>query len=178
MARKQRGASMFEFAIVVLVAGIVAVVFLDRVSFYFEQAEKAAMQRTAADLTWALRIRVAELMLANNAGAIARLEGANPVEALDFQLANYFGEGNTRDEAGVPPGRWFFNRDSRELVYFPNYDSAFVRTGAGRARVSWRVVVVRDIARPGSLAKPSWARFELVRPYRWLEVSEALAVLC
>ena len=178
MGRQQRGASMLEFAIVVLVAGIVAVVFLDRVSFYLEQAEKAAMQRTAADLTWALRIRVAELMLANNAGAIGQLEGANPVEALDFQLANYFGEGGTRDEAGVPPGRWFFNRESRELVYFPNYDSAFTRAAGARARVSWRIAVVRDVARPGASPKPSWARFDLVRPYRWLELSEAAAVLC
>lgn len=169
---------MLEFTIVVLVAGIVAIVFLDRVSFYLEQAEKASMQRTAADLTWALRIQVAELMLTNNAGAIERLEGANPVEALDFQLGNYAGEGNSRDEQRVPPGRWFFNRETRELVYFPNYDNGFSRTAGMRARVSWRIVVVRDVPRPGAAAKASWARFELVHPYRWLAASEAAAVLC
>jgi hypothetical protein len=173
-----RGASIFEFAIVVLVACTVALVFLDRVAFYLEQAEKAAMQRSAADMSWALRIRVAELMLANDGPTIAALDGANPVEALDFQLGTYAGSGPGSEEARIPAGRWFFNRDSRELVYFPNYDASFSRPQGVRARVSWRIVVVREAPRLGAASRASWARLELVRPYRWLEVSEAAPVLC
>ena len=178
MGRRARGSSMFEFAVVVLVASTIAIVFLDRVSFYMEQAEKAAMQRAASDLGWTLRIRVAELMLANETDAIARLDGANPVEALDFQLANYDGSGGSDAEARVPPGRWFFNRETRELTYFPNYDAGFMKSSGARARVSWKIVVTRDVPRPGAEPRASWARLELVHPYRWLEVSEAEPVLC
>jgi len=166
-----RGASRLEFAFVVALVAVLAMVFIDRVSYYLERAEKSAMERVAADIAWALRIRVAELSLGNRAGEIGALEGANPIEALEFQGGSYAGAGPASAERGVPPGRWFFNRDTRELVYFPSHASNFATAPDERARVAWRMTVVREAPRPGAPPRPVWARLELVRQYRWFPPS-------
>lgn len=142
---------------------------IERIDFYRESAEKTAMEQLAREVGWALRIRAAELMLANRNDEIGKLDQANPIEALDMQVANYAGAGGDSQEAGVPAGRWFFNRDQHELVYFPALTSNFARPASGRTRVAWRVVVIREATQPGGRPRPQWVRFELITPYDWFE---------
>jgi type II secretory pathway pseudopilin PulG len=167
--RLGRGYSVLEFLIAVALIGALMLAFLDRIDFYRESAEKAAMEQLAREIGWALRIRAAELMLASQNDEIGKLDGANPITALDMQIANYAGAGDAAAEAEAPPGRWFFNRDARELVYLPSVSSNFVSASGGRPRVAWRVVVVRQANQPGGKPKPQWVRLELTMPYRWLD---------
>jgi hypothetical protein len=169
MKQPARGYGVLEFLVVVVLIGGLMLALLDRIDFYRESIEKTAMEQLSREMGWALRIRAAELMLANRNDDIGRLEGANPVEALEMLIANYAGAGKADAEPAVPPGRWFFNRDSRELVYFPALTSNFAKTGGERARLAWRVVVVNQANQPGGKPRPQWVRLELVRPYHWLE---------
>jgi hypothetical protein len=169
MKQASRGYGVLEFLVVVVLIGGLMLAFLDRIDFYRESIEKTAMEQLSREMGWALRIRAAELMLANRNDDIGRLEGANPVEALQMRIANYAGAGLSAEEPGVPSGQWFFNRDSRELVYFPALTSNFANTSGGRARVAWRVAVVNQANSPAGKPKPQWVRLELVQPYHWLE---------
>ena len=169
MKRAARGVSLLDFLIAVILIGAFMLAFLDRLDAFRESAERVAMQQLARELGWALRLRAAELMLANRNDEIGRLEGANPIEALDMQVANYAGAGSSAEEAAVPAGRWYFNRQTRELVYFPALTSQFAGGASARARVAWRVTVVREATQPGGKPRPLWVRFELVQPYRWSE---------
>jgi len=164
-----RGYGVLEFLISVALIGVVMLVLLERVDFYRETAEKTSMEQVSREIGWALRLRAAELMLANRNDEIGRMDGANPVVAVDMQLAGYAGAGPSAAEAAVPPGRWFFNREKRELVYFPALTSNFVSESGARPRVAWRVVVVSQAGQPGGRPRPQWVRFELVQPYRWFE---------
>jgi hypothetical protein len=164
-----RGYGVLEFLVVVVLIGGLMLAFLDRIDFYRESVEKTAMEQLAREMGWALRIRAAELMLANRNDEIGKLQGANPVEALDMNIVNYAGAGRSAEEPVVPPGRWFFNRDSREMVYFPALTSNFVKPASGRARVAWRVAIVNQASQQGSKPRPQWVRFELVQPYQWID---------
>jgi len=166
------GYSVLEFLVAVILIGSMMLAFLDRVDFYRESAERTAMEQLAREIGWALRIRTAELMLANRNDEIGLLEDANPVEALDLRLGGYAGAGSAAGEASVPPGSWYFDRDSRELVYFPALTSNFFAPARGRARVAWRVVVVREAAQPGGRPRPQWVRLELATPYRWFDKNQ------
>jgi len=169
MSRAPRGFSALEFLFTVTLIGTLMAVFLQRVDYYRERAEKVAMEQVARDIASALRIRVAELMLASRWDEIGRLESANPVDALQLQIGNYAGAGGKAAESSVEEGRWYFDRETRELVYFPQVASNFVSRPGERPRVSWHIVVVREAPRRGAPARPLWARLELVRPYRWFE---------
>ena len=169
MRRAARGVSALEFLFAVMMIGTLMFFFLQRVDYYRERAEKASMEQLARDIGSALRIRVAELMLASRWEEIARLESANPVEALELQVGNYAGAGSRAAEGSVEEGRWYFDRDTRELVYFPRQASNFATAPGERPRVSWHVVVIREAPRKGAPPRASWARLELVKPYRWFE---------
>jgi hypothetical protein len=167
--RGQRGAGILQFSFVILIVGVLMVVLLDRVDSYRELAEKTSMEQLAREMGWALRLRAAELMLANRNDNIGQLEGANPIDVLEMQVANYAGAGPSAQEAAVPGGRWFFNTQTRELVYFPELTSNFIKGASGRPRIAWRAIVVREATQPGGRPKPLWVRFELVQPYGWFE---------
>ena len=167
--RGQRGAGILQFSFVILIVGVLMVVLLDRVDFYRELAEKTAMEQLAREMGWALRLRAAELMLANRNDEIGGLDGVNPVDATEMQLANYAGAGTSAQEANVAGGHWYFNTQTRELVYFPELTSNFVKDPPVRPRIAWRVVVIRQATQPGGRPRPQWVRFELTTPYRWLD---------
>jgi hypothetical protein len=169
MMRAQRGASVIQFSFALVIVGVLMVVLLDRVDFYRELAEKTAMEQLAREMGWALRLRAAELMLANRNDEIGSLDGANPIDATEMQVANYAGTGASAEENAVRAGRWFFNTQTRELVYFPELTSNFVNEASSRPRVAWRATVVRQATQPGGRPKPLWVRFELIQPYRWFE---------
>jgi hypothetical protein len=169
MTDRRKWTRALEFALVTIVVSVAMVVFLKRVDLYRESAERTAMEHLARDIGWALRLHAAELMLANRSQEIARLEDANPIEALDLKVARYAGAGPSADEASVPPGRWYFNRETRELRYFPELTSGFTAAPGGRPRVAWRVKVIWQAPLPGAAERPQWVRLELVQPYRWGE---------
>jgi hypothetical protein len=167
--RAQRGASVLQLSVTVVIIGLLMVLLLERVDFYRELAEKTAMEQLAREMGWALRLRAAELMLANRNDEIGKLDGANPIEATEMQVANYAGAGTSAQERSVPDGRWYFNTQTRELLYFPELTSNFVKQEAARPRIAWKAVVVQQATQPGGRIRPLWVRFELVTSYRWFE---------
>jgi len=156
------GFSLLELVVsLTLVAALVGV-FLDRALYYREQAEKATMEQVAQDLRSSVNLRVAELALNNRFQELAELPQENPFELLARKPENYRGV-----LAGVPvqevvTGGWYFDKISKEVVYFVDLGQNFKPDESGRKEVAWHIVLV-----PGERGQPQWARFELVRPYRW-----------
>jgi len=137
-------------------------VFLDRALYYREQAEKSAMEQVAQDLRSSVNLRVAELALVNRYQELAALPGSNPFDLLARKPENYRGVLGVSAERQTVAGGWYFDNSSKEVVYFIDLGNDFVPDEEGRKRVAWHIVLV-----PGERGLPQWARFELVRPYRW-----------
>jgi prepilin-type N-terminal cleavage/methylation domain-containing protein len=115
--RECRGFTLFEFAVVVAIIGILMAVLLTRATGYQEQAEKAAMEQLLGTLDNALHYQIADLLMAGNMGAADRLVGRNPMEWLAEKPKNYAGEYYAPQTGVVAAGNWYFDLQNKNLVY-------------------------------------------------------------
>ena len=161
---RTRGFSLLELVVSLTLAAVLVGVFLDRALYYREQAEKSAMEQVANDLRSSVNLRVAELALDNRFGELGMLQAQNPMDLLARKPQNYRGvlEGARMEE--IVAGNWYFDKTSKEVVYYVDSGRYFVPDDQGRMRVAWRVKLEKG---EGGAAAPQWARLELVQPYRW-----------
>ncbi|HXJ75719.1 MAG TPA: type II secretion system protein, partial [Candidatus Dormibacteraeota bacterium] len=159
-----QGFSLLELVVSLTLVAVLVGVFLDRVMFYREQAEKSAMEQVANDLRSSVNLRVAELALDNRFAELAALPGQNPMELLARKPQNYLGVLDSARVQEVVTGNWYFDITSKEVVYYIDSGRYFVPDDQGRMRVAWRVKLEKGV---GGAAAPQWARLELVQPYRW-----------
>jgi general secretion pathway protein G len=162
-ALRSRGFSLLELVISLTLVAVLVGVFLDRVLFYRERAEKAAMEQVAQDLRSSVNLKVAELALDNRHRELAALPGENPMDLLAQRPRNYLGVLPGTGVQEVVTGNWYFDKTSKEVVYFVDLGDNFIPDENGRKRVAWHIVLVPG----GPQGMPQWARFELARPYRW-----------
>lgn len=87
-------------------------VFLNKIPFYTKSAEERAIDVTLAQLRAAV-----ELHRLRSTATTDDLEGSNPMQLLEVKPVNYDGEFANRGSAPARPGTWFFDRESKELVY-------------------------------------------------------------
>jgi general secretion pathway protein G len=168
--KRARGFSLFELMIVVIIFGIVAGVLLDRLNYYQEEAEKAAMEYNVRAIRSALRLRMATMLANGQAQQYATLAQANPMEWLDAVPANYLGALQHPNPDRLAPGSWYFDMDNRTLVYLVRTGRRFVPDAAGYKRARFRVALVRSSTRPGVPSVDDGltsVRIEPVEPYRW-----------
>lgn len=150
--------------VALLLISVLIGVFLERAVYYQELAEKAAMEQVALDLRSSVNLRVAELVLVNQAAELRGLASQNPMDLMARKPANYLGVLRDPAPESVAPGNWYYDNGSKELVYNVDLGRYFVPDARGRKRAAWRVALVPEA---GGAAAPQWARFELVEPYRW-----------
>lgn len=164
---------MFEFVIALILLGILSMIVLEYMLHYIEVAEKSAMETTVMYLRSALRLRLAEVLAAENAAAAISLTRDNPMDWLQDKPYNYAGAFDAPSPGSIMEGKWYFDTKSRELVYLVEYGREFVPDQDGLKRVRFhiiapslekaikesRVISVSEIVRGVSLAK--------VKPYTW-----------
>jgi general secretion pathway protein G len=162
--RRTRAFSLIELVVTLTLIAVLVGLLLDRTVYYQELAEKATMEQIAADLRSSVNLRVAELALENHFAQLDDLVLKNPFDLLARKPQNYLGVLDAPLAEAVPPGKWYFDKKSKEVVYSIDLGRYFISDQQGWKRVAWHVVVVPGQERS---ATPQWARFELVRPYRW-----------
>jgi len=140
-----RGFTLIELAIVVSVAGILAGLFLNRIGFYQEQAEKAAMEQTLGVIRSALHLQVASLVAKGRESEIPNLLIKNPMDWLADKPKNYAGEYFAPKPQDIEPGSWYFDLQSGNLIYLPR-NNAHLRLEQGEpSRLRFRVQLVTGV---------------------------------
>ena len=115
----RRRLTRVEMAVYAFIVAMLIAVFSSYVLDYMEMAEKAAMETTLANVTSAINVRYALLVMSDR-----RTDSGTWLRANPFELANVFPP-NYRGVFGATPvgelGRpaWLFDVTSAELVYFP-----------------------------------------------------------
>ncbi|MEX0958098.1 MAG: hypothetical protein WDZ63_02310 [Burkholderiales bacterium] len=165
---RQRGASRVELAVVVVVFGALATVFLERMLYYQEYAEVVAMEMTVANLRTGLRYRVAELLLEDKVSKIPTLAESNPMDWMDPAPENYIGELDTSPE-DEPRGKWYFDHGRRELVYTANNRRFFSPSVYRDFSVRFRVMRIGERETGGAGISQEWVALVLVNDYSWLQ---------
>ncbi|MDD5180682.1 MAG: prepilin-type N-terminal cleavage/methylation domain-containing protein [Gallionellaceae bacterium] len=168
----QRGFSLIELIVVVTVVVILATALLDRVWFYQEQAEKAAMVAVAGAIQTALTMQHGRLLIRGTEAEITALATGNPMSWLAKRPRNYSGEFYGPTPRSVAPGNWMFDLKSRELIYVPERTEHFVPGKDGKKWIRYRVNIMYDSVLEAS-GKNSrelvGTLFEPTEPYRWFD---------
>jgi general secretion pathway protein G len=162
------GFTLIELIVVVCIVAVSATLLLDRLRYYQEAAEKAAMEQQVAALKSAAQLRAAALLVRGEERNIESLARVNPIEWLVEPPRGYRGEFRTRN-ANVPPGSWYFDATDTELVYVPNLDAHLKPGLDGSKRLRFRVQLDYEPAAsaPGGRRSLAAARVVPVAPYEW-----------
>lgn len=166
-----RGFSLFELVVVISVVAVLMGIFLGRVLYYQEQAEKTAMTEVAGTLQSALIMQYGRILTRGQASDVEWLAKDNPMNWLQQKPLNYAGEFNDPTPLTVEPGNWVFDLGSRDLIYVPRLANNFKPGKDGKQWIRYHVVVQYEPSRLPSLlnapAELTGILFEPVEPYSW-----------
>ncbi|WP_342114827.1 type II secretion system protein [Pseudoduganella sp. OTU4001] len=115
--KRQRGASYFEFAVVVIIFAILSGILLRKMQFYQVESERLTVQQVATSLRAALASRAVSLYLRGNEAEVKALARQNPMEWLERRPSNYAGEFESPKPGVVPDGYWYFDKSTATLSY-------------------------------------------------------------
>ncbi|MBW8079196.1 MAG: prepilin-type N-terminal cleavage/methylation domain-containing protein, partial [Gallionella sp.] len=87
-----RGFTLFELVVVIIIIAILAGLFLNRVMFYQELAEKTAMEQVAGTVQSALTMQYGKILTRGQASDIPAMAIDNPMHWLQRKPRNYAGE--------------------------------------------------------------------------------------
>jgi len=114
---RQRGFSLFEFAIVAAVFALLLGVALGRMGWYQQAGEQASLQAIQINLRAALSAQVMALQAQGREADVAGLAGANPVLWLERPPSTYAGVLSATQAQVLPAGSWYFSQEAQLLVY-------------------------------------------------------------
>ena len=115
----RRNLTRLEIGIYAAVVAVVLAVFLERVLYYMELAERTVMEVTVGNVNSAINIRRAFGMLARPTANDASAALRNPFELAGMSPANFDGEIDSPSLATIERGHWVYDRTRRELIYLP-----------------------------------------------------------
>jgi prepilin-type N-terminal cleavage/methylation domain-containing protein len=171
--KTQRGFTLLELIIVISIVAVLAGMFLSRVPYYQEQAEKTSMEQVTGALQSALVLRYGTLMArgAANEKELSLLATDNPMNWLQQKPRNYTGEFFDPAAQAVAPGSWVFDLKTHDLIYAVNHADDFKPGKDGKKWIRFHVVFGYEPApgRPKSGKELATTLLEPTEPYHWLD---------
>lgn len=140
--RHQTGFSLLELTLVVILVVVLYVVAMDRVMPLRGDAEAAAAATIVGASRSAIGLEVAARILDGGPASVAELDGFNPMRLLSEVPDNYLGEVSGVDPANLPPGHWYFDLTTQELVYLVRFGQYFRTEMPGPPRLVFRTELV------------------------------------
>jgi type II secretory pathway pseudopilin PulG len=143
------GFSLFELGVVAVIFAILTAVLLNRIQFYQREAELAKVEQVAGILRIALQFKVSEYFVVNQKEAVEKLADQNPMELLESKPPNYLGEYYAPKLETLQKGNWFYDRNSKMLVYLLNNGKSF---GTAQSNLlKFKVKLIRLPTNPAKL---------------------------
>lgn len=165
-ACREGGFSAFELAVSIIIISVLAAVLLNRLGYYQEMAEKAAMESTLRTIKTGLQIHLAELIVTNRQAEAARLETDDPFQWLDEKPPNYAGRYRSPPDSGT----WYFDADERQVVYVVNSGNRLeLDSDTGTKQVRFRARLLKDRLQVSGTVVEGVSGVSLVPvyPYQW-----------
>jgi prepilin-type N-terminal cleavage/methylation domain-containing protein len=133
--RSERGFSLLELLIVIVIVSVLLVVAIDRLLALRYEAERAMVQSVIGALRSALYIEFAGAAARGQLRSMDTAGGTNPMLRLAEKPDNYAGEFFGPDPGVFEPGTWYFDSRDRALVYVVRFPQRFVTSLSGPPRV-------------------------------------------
>ncbi|HET7832081.1 MAG TPA: prepilin-type N-terminal cleavage/methylation domain-containing protein [Gallionella sp.] len=169
--RYGRGFTLLELVVVITIIVVVMGVFLSRVAYYQEQAEKTAMEGVVGVIQTALTLQYAQIMTRGRPSDLGALAQDNPMNWLQRKPRNYAGEFYDPTPSSIESGNWMFDLKSHDLIYVPRNTGYFKPDKSGRKWIRFHVTLIYESPRIPSLQNApkelTGALIEPVEPYAW-----------
>lgn len=167
----QRGFTLIELIIVIIIIVTLMGLFLNRALYYQEQAEKTAMEGVAGAIQSSLIMQYGQVLTRGKSSDAAALAQDNPMNWLQKKPRNYAGEFYDPTPLSFESGNWVFDLKSRDLIYLVRNASYFKPGKDGKKWIRFHVAVSHEVSRLPSLrnAPPELTgiQFEPTEPYSW-----------
>lgn len=161
----QRGFSLLELVVVIILVIILFLVAFDRLLPLRGDAEAAHVARIVGALRSAVGMEAASRVTRDGLPALAELEGINPMGLLQEWPDRYIGEVEGGDDREIPPGAWYFDRESDALAYRVRYPEYLEGEASAPVELRWRVEL--QITGEGEDRRPSGLRLAPLDAHRW-----------
>ena len=138
-ARNDRGFTLVEIVIVVVVLGILAAVAIPKFLDVRQEAEIATVEHMVTSLESAMSIYASKQFMDGNS-----VTPHNPFLDLSNVPQNYNGENNTINNNTTPVGTWTFRPNGNWIVYQPKASLTGGWDHGGRHYIRYQVQVVTD----------------------------------
>lgn len=170
--RRAGGFTLLELVVVIIIVSLLAVAAMHRLIALQAAAERATVQAVVGTLQSALGMKLAERWVKQDWAGIAALAGSNPMDQLAQIPQNYLGALAGADPAGLADGSWYFDTETRALVYLVRNGTGFRGGLADPARARFAVrLVYEDRNRNGrfdrGVDEVRGVRLETLEPYTW-----------
>jgi hypothetical protein len=123
-----------QLGLIVAAGMLLITMTVERITTLRVAAEQLVFEHVVATLRAAVTVAVTRALVAGDDETLALLDRGNPVRLLSSPPQGYLGERSNAPE--TPPGSWFFDTASRELVYEPRFPEGFT---ASRGRLQLHV---------------------------------------
>lgn len=133
--RSERGFSLLELLIVIVIISLLMVVAIDRLLALRFEAERATVQSVIGALRSALYIEFAGAAARGQMQRMDVARGSNPVLHLAEKPDGYAGEFFGPEPGLFEPGTWYFDTRDRALVYLVRFPQQFVTALSGPPRL-------------------------------------------
>jgi prepilin-type N-terminal cleavage/methylation domain-containing protein len=133
--RAERGFSLLELLIVVVIISVLLVVAIDRLLRLRFEAERVTVQSVIAALRSGLYIEFAAAAAGGQQARIEAARGSNPMARLAEKPEGYAGEFFGPDPRLFAPGTWYFDTRDRALVYVVRFPEQFTTPLGGPPRL-------------------------------------------
>jgi len=123
--RAERGFSLLELLVVIVIVSVLVVVAIERLLRLRFEAERVSVQSTIAAMKSGLYVEFAAAAAGGQGARIDAARGSNPVLRLAEKPDTYAGEFFGADPALFQPGAWYFDTRDRALVYVVRFPEQF-----------------------------------------------------
>jgi general secretion pathway protein G len=135
VARGERGFSLLELVIVIVIVSVLLLVAIDRLLVLRFEAERVGVQSVIAAMRSGLSIEFAAAAARGQLGGVEAARGSNPMLRLADRPDSYAGEFYGADAALFEPGTWYFDTRDHAIVYIVRFPEQFVSQLAGTPRL-------------------------------------------
>ncbi len=149
--KKPAGFSLIELIVVIAVLSVLISIFLNRVEYYQELAEKTAMEENVGAIQNALTIQHSKHYVRSNSEDITLLPTENPMKWLQKLPQNYAGEFYDPKPNTITPGNWVFDLKAHELIYVPDRTEHFVAGKDGKKWIRFHIAMQYEQIKSGGV---------------------------
>lgn len=171
--RHQKGFSLFEIIVVVLLIGILMSMAIDRLLVLEVEAEKVSVKYVMGNLDSAVYLQAAEIVVKQGLGALKQLENRNPMMFLAQMPENYVGIKSGESASRVPTASWYFDPQIDALIYKVENKEFFESTIEGEPRIMFRLsLLYKEEGRKKTNSYIQGVRLESLHDYNWKIATE------